>query len=372
MRSPPVHRIGPYGQIMDEPKSLSTIWATVLLLCAGLSFAWSSLHTTADARHAMEATPAVGAQQHARDAQQLIATASASDPKAMELDIARLGATTPVSPEELRKEYLETDDLYGYVQVLLRQPDNEDGAAQYHIYLALEECRFYLGLDSIAAYAMYAKGLLMLYDGPADERFRWESEFARCKNFVDADLRVLEAAMDVESPGAAAEYGAVWLVRAWESDYGPALAEAALRSPSLDPGERLALLQRAYLSGHPDVYWQVFAQFADEDVTHATVGSVAWLIAACRAGADCSVQSPWFRNWISAAAGGTSLPYQRSAIEHYWGMLPPDARTSAYHLATRIEACRRSGCLASLPWPRLSARDAEEIAPEPGSVPADQ
>jgi hypothetical protein len=268
--------------------------------------------------------------------------------------IARLGRAAP-RLEPLRRAYLDAPNLTQFALDRLPRALAGDGASQYFIYLALDQCRAYLRRD-IESARLTLETMLDQPDLVGEERVAWRAEYERCRGFGLGGWDAIGVALGMEEPGSEAEYASLWFERAGQAHYPTALAELALRPGPVGAAERAAMLEEALAQGSPDVYWLLFAHTIDEPSGAASVDALAWLIVACRAGQDCTEQARWFRGFACLAEGPGCTP-GRSALEHYWlGTASPD-RDRAWDEAARIEAALAAGERQSLPFPDLQQRD---------------
>ncbi|HUP90912.1 MAG TPA: hypothetical protein VM074_01590 [Solimonas sp.] len=283
--------------------------------------------------------------------------AAPASPHVLTLDreIARIGDQGARSPEPLAERYARASSLRTFAFEMLGRAVAGDGAAQYHLYLALEQCVMYLRLGREDAQAMYAQQMVVLADARAEERSRWEFEYNRCQDFAAGGVEPFAAALGDRRPGAANEYASVWFELSADSGYPLAQAERALRSDAYSPMQRREWLEQAAAGGDPAVYWALFSYaLAQEPQELAT----AWLIVACRAGMDCTEASPWYRTACDDQDEDL-CQLGESALEHYWFRLPSDRRAAAWARAADVERLLAQGEWGQLPWPVLQGRDAD-------------
>jgi hypothetical protein len=275
-------------------------------------------------------------------------------PAVLSLDpqVARLGAARP-RLDPLRRAFLDAPNLTRFAMDLLPQAVAGDGASQYFIYLALDQCRAYLRRDLESA-RLNLEMMLNVPDLSGEERAAWRAEYERCRGFGLGGWDAIGQALGMEEPGSEAEYASLWFERATQSGYPTALAELALRPNPLNVAEREALLHEALPQAGPDVYWLLFAHSAD---VGAAVGvpALAWLVVACRAGQDCGADARWFRGM--ACMEGEGCVEGRSALEHYWLAASPGERDAAWTEARRIESALEAGLWEELPVPDLERLD---------------
>ncbi|MGQ0587099.1 MAG: hypothetical protein ACT4PK_07850 [Gammaproteobacteria bacterium] len=272
---------------------------------------------------------------------------------ALDGEIARMGRAAP-RLEPLRRAFLDAPNLTQFAMDRLPRAIAGDGASQYFIYLALEQCRGYLRRDLESA-RLNLENMLNVQDLAGEERVAWRNEYERCRGFGLGGWDAIGQALGAEEPGSEAEYASLWFERAGQAGYPTALAELALRPSPIGAPEREAMLRDALASGGPDVYWLLFAHSADVPSGEASVPSLAWLIVACRSGQDCSEQARWYRGF--ACLQGYGCTEGRSALEHYWFSAPVRERDQAWILAARMEVALRAGQWDELPFPDLERLD---------------
>lgn len=277
----------------------------------------------------------------------------------IEREIAGLSQQGGGAPDPTLTTYQSSVDLYDFLMDMIPQAARGNGAAQYHIYLALEECRAYLGPNGEATLEETTLKPFWRNAPTGDnslesdaERRLWLNEYHRCKHFVGGSLTALEAALGDALPGDVTEYGAVWFERAFLSGYPIALADMALRLPSITRAARIALLEKAVASGDAQVFLSIFEHALDSSSHDKHLSSTsAWLLVACRAGLDCGPHAYWYRT--RACVGNPLLPCKpgESALMYFWSQLSPAQRVMAYELALSIEQALLMEDFSQLPWP---------------------
>jgi hypothetical protein len=273
---------------------------------------------------------------------------------ALDAQIARLGAARP-RLDPLRRAFLEAPNLTRFAMDRLPAAIAGDGASQYFIYLALDQCRAYLRRDLESA-RLNLEAMLNVPDLSGEERAAWRTEYERCRGFGLGGWDAIGQALGMEEPGSEAEYASLWFERATLSGYPTALAEMALRPNPLSVAEREALLHEALPQAGPDMYWLLFAHSSDVTVDETSVPALAWLLVACRAGQDCTEEARWYRGLVCMQEGA-ACPQGRSALEHYWLAASPRERDQAWVEARRIEAVLAAGQWQDLPIPDLEKLD---------------
>ena len=273
---------------------------------------------------------------------------------ALDQEVARLGRARP-RLDALRRAFLDAPDLTQFALDQLPAAIGGDGASQYFIYLALDQCRAYLRRDLESA-RLNLEAMLDVPDLTGEERAAWRAEYERCRGFGLGGWDAIGQALGMEDPGSEAEYASLWFERATLSGHPTALAELALRPNPLDVTERLAMLQEALPQAGPDMYWLLFAHSADGGAGAAGVPALAWLIVACRAGQDCGENARWFRG-LACMQEGDACVQGRTALEHYWYSASAGERDAAWTEAYRIEAALDAGAWEDLPLPDLERLD---------------
>ena len=272
----------------------------------------------------------------------------------LDREIARLGRAPP-RLEPLRRAFLDSTSLVQFALDILPRASDGDGASQYFIYLALDQCRSYLRSDLDLA-SENLERMASIADLTTEERITWQSEYARCRGFSMTDWSALGDALGDDRPGAEIEYASVWFERAALSGYPPALAEQALRPGPYGTDDRMALLREALPGAGAEVAWLLFAHSGDAQSGEINVPALAWLIVACRAGQDCSEDARWYRGFVCTQEERRCSAGQ-SALEYYWQAASPSERDRAWTQAHEIEAVLGTGEWHSLPLPELESRD---------------
>lgn len=331
-----------------------------IVVLAGLLFAIApglfeatGLRKAGDTREAAPTPPAArapGTQSAAGAVQPTLAE--------IETQIAELARSPPRYFDARQARYRQSTDLYGMLMDLVPAAARGEGAAQYHIYLALQECRAYLGPNGEATLEETTLTPFWRSTQPGNgetpvsglERELWLDEYHRCKNFVGASLVTLETAMANEAPGDVTEYGAVWFERSFQAGYPLALVNMALRLSTLSDRERQLLLRMATRSGDPLVFLSLFENAWITARSKSTAPhAAAWLVLACRAGLDCSAQAYWYQSRICASEWADSCQPGETAIGHFWSQLRKDQKHRAYRRAQTIAAQLEAGDLRVLP-----------------------
>jgi len=284
---------------------------------------------------------------------------------ALDREIARLGHA-PARLEPLRRAFLESTNLLQFALDRLPPAAAGDGASQYFIYLALDQCRSYLRNEVDGAGANLDR-IMSLPDLTAEERIAFRFEYERCRAFSMDDWSAIGDALGDDRSGAEVEYASVWFERAALAGYGPALAEQALRPSPYGAAERAAMLREALPDGGAEVYWLLFAHSGEAQAGEINVPALAWLIVACRAGQDCSETARWYHGFVCTEDPRRCAPGQ-SALEYYWLAASPQERDQAWSQAFEIEGYLESGRLDDLPLPDLESLDYHHTLGGPGNL----
>jgi hypothetical protein len=202
-----------------------------------------------------------------------------------------------------------------------------DGAAQYYIGHALARCEetnaLYLGADSVdqaVSHLAFSPALLEL----ERQEYLDCSKFRRISPFKDLP----------ERPGGyPAEY---WQSRAVESRYPVAMVAAALDSPGQYTPQVIAT---ALATGDADAMLLFgWSQATTAKATNsAPIMAAAWVVAACRSGANCGPTNdalPFFTCRAGIELGCTE---RYTAIDELTASLSPQDFDQAYLLAQDIQ-----------------------------------
>lgn len=277
---------------------------------------------------------------------------------ALDAQIARLGRAPPrLDPQ--RRAFLEAPNLTQFALDRLPRAIAGDGASQYFIYLALDQCRAYLRRD-IESARVNLETMLNVPDLSGEERAAWRAEYERCRGFGLGGWDAIGQALGLEDPGSEAEYASLWFERATLARYPTALAELALRPNPYGVAEREAMLLEALPQAGADVYWLMFAHSADIPSGETSVPALAWLIVACRSGQDCSEDARWYRS-IACLREEGGCANGRTALEHYWFSASASQRDAAWTQAMAIEGALETGQWEELPFPDLERLDNHRV-----------
>jgi hypothetical protein len=202
-----------------------------------------------------------------------------------------------------------------------------DGAAQYYIGHALARCEETNALYQDADSADQAVSHLVF--SPAFRELE-RQEYLDCRKFrSNSPFRGLP-----ERPGGyPAEY---WRSRAVESRYPVAVVEAALDSPGQDTPQAIAT---ALATGNTEAMLLFgWSQATTAKATNsAPIMAAAWVVAACRSGANCGPTNdalPFFTCRAGIELGCTE---RYTAIDELTASLSPQDFDQAYLLAQDIQ-----------------------------------
>ena len=186
-------------------------------------------------------------------------------------------------------------DYLDFVRALMPAAQAGDAAAQFHIFRALDYCaveyRFHIDRGGVRR---------TLDDALRTAAGRWPYDSETVRR-VHARCHTL-----VESEGKELGERSKWLQLASDGGYPLAQAIASHRKPDSSPSghseeltnseEGRRLLASAIRSGDPEVLWEIgnfgLAPKLDDDLA---VPELAWILAACQRGVDCSPQSDTVR-----------------------------------------------------------------------------
>ncbi len=273
-------------------------------------------------------------------------------------EIARIGRAPP-RLDPLRRAFLEAPNLTQFALDRLPRALAGDGASQYFIYLALDQCRAYLRRDLESA-RVNLETMLNVPDLSGEERVAWRAEYERCRGFGLGGWDAIGQGLGMDEPGSEAEYASLWFERATQARYPTALAELALRPNPHTTAEREAMLLEALPQAGADVYWLLFAHSADIPSGELSVPALAWLIVACRAGHDCTEDARWYRSFACLDEEG-ACPQGQSALEHYWFSASARERDAAWVQSRGIAAALEAGEWGELPFPELERLDNHRV-----------
>ena len=222
-----------------------------------------------------------------------------------------------------------------------------DAAANHVIYLALEECHWFLLEDAQSVLALNQRMLVSDIDLSPFEQRQWALEYQRCLGFSVNGVDAIGTALGDARPGVVTAFASVFFDRAVRRDYAPALVELAYRPGPLDTEGRRELLQLAAASGDPEAYWLLFTHGEAHDGVQTE--DLAWLNLACRLGWECGDSAAWYRDHycVRQACPRTGEPLDVIAAR----LAPGDAQRAG-EMAAALERAILAGDPA-LPLPPL-------------------
>jgi hypothetical protein len=222
-------------------------------------------------------------------------------------------------------------DYFEFVTAAARAAYDGDGAAQYYIGRALSRCEETNALyrdadnaDQAVAHLASLPAMLEL------ER----QEYLNCRKFLSENpFRDLP-----ERPGGYP--AAYWQARALESRYPVALVEAALDSPGTYTPEQIA---SALATGNADAMLLYgWSQAPAAEATGATpIMAAAWVLAACRSGANCGPTNAVVPLGLCSAGIDLGCTERATAIDELTARLGSQDLDEANLLAQDIQGSMR-------------------------------
>jgi hypothetical protein len=207
----------------------------------------------------------------------------------------------PVEPQKL--DAAKGPDPFEFIRALAKSAYDGDGRAQYLISRELDRCemtlslvRKHVGDPESHIWSLPETG----WTQPMKESTI--AELRRCIRLLKEDPF---ADLPPRKEGYSFQY---WRNRAVEAGYPQAVVDKSLRDWSLQTeggthaqkagAESLGKLANAVVSGDPEIALTIgFRQSMYEDPSRKTSAS-AWMLAACRLGADCSANSKVVPFWM--------------------------------------------------------------------------
>ena len=203
--------------------------------------------------------------------------------------------STDVAPASEVRKTADSTDPFEFIRSLAKSAFDGDGRAQYLVGREYDRCEMTLSLVR----KMEGDPETVIWgfpdSWPQTLKERSIAEYRRC-------IRLLKEDPFAELPARKAGYPPkYWMQRSAEAGYPLAVAERSLAESLRSPGEAAAPgklsvesvdeLTKATMSGDPDVALTIgFRQSWFDDPARTTAAS-AWMLAACRMGADCGANS---------------------------------------------------------------------------------
>jgi hypothetical protein len=204
-------------------------------------------------------------------------------------------AATPLAPGESaprqnapapeKRQVTTGSDPFDFIRGLAKAAYEGDGRAQYLVGRELDRCEMTLSL--VRRSDGDPEDIIWGFPDswPQELKERSIAEYRRCRRLMKEDPF---AELPARKGGYPFQY---WKQRATESGYPLAVTERALSESSRPSVEAVDVLTKAAMSGDPDVALTIgFRQSTFDDPVRKTAAS-AWMLAACRMGADCGANS---------------------------------------------------------------------------------
>jgi hypothetical protein len=244
---------------------------------------------------------------------------------------------------EVRK-VASSSDPFEYIHGLAKSAFDGDGRAQYLVGRELDKCEMTLMLVRKMPGDPEAVIWGMPDSWPQTLKERTIAEYRRCARLLKEDPF---AELPARNGGYPFKY---WKQRAVESGYPLAVTEHALeRRPSADAAEALKMraetirdLTKATESGDPDVALTIgFRQSTFDDPVRTTTAS-AWMLAACRLGADCTPSSKVYPFYMCYDPDYPNCDKEGDVELRVSVSLGPERYADAYAQSQAIEEALRS------------------------------
>lgn len=265
-----------------------------------------------------------------------------ASPPALAMD-APSGKAAPAT--EVRKA-VDNSDPFEFIRSLAKAAFDGDGRAQYLVGREYDKCEMTLSLvrkmdgDPEAAIWGFPDSW------PQELKERSIAEYRRCHRLLKEDPF---ADLPARKGGYPYKY---WMQRSAEAGYPLAVAERALSSSTRMPVnesdagklsvESVDELTKATMSGDPDVALTIgFRQSTFDDPVRTTVAS-AWMLAACRMGADCGADSKVYPFFMCYDAQHPNCDKDGSVELNVSIALSPERYADAYAQSQAIEETLRS------------------------------
>jgi hypothetical protein len=250
-----------------------------------------------------------------------------------------------VPATEVRK-VTNGSDPFEYIRGLAKSAFDGDGRAQYLIGRELDRCEMTLSLVRKMPGDPEAVIWGMPDSWPQALKERSIGEYRRCKRLLKEDPF---AELPPRDGGYPFQY---WKKQAAQSGYPLAVAESTLEKQAQQPAEAkdagrlsddsLQALTKATVSGDPDVALIIgFRQSWFDDPARTTTAN-AWMLAACRLGADCGADSkvyPFFMCYDPALPDCDKNGDVERSVSY---ALSPEKYADAYAQSQAIEEVLRS------------------------------
>jgi hypothetical protein len=240
----------------------------------------------------------------------------------------------------------ESPDPFELIRALAKAAYDGDGRAQYLVGRELDKCEMTLSLVRKLDGDPEATIWGFPESWPQELKERTIAEYRRCRRLLKEDPF---AELPARKGGYTPKY---WMQRSVDAGYPLALAERSLSGSTPLPVDeagagRLSVesvdeLTKATMSGDPDVALTIgFRQSAFDDPARTTTAS-AWMLAACRMGADCGADSKVYPFFMCYDPDHPNCDKDGSVELNVSLALSPERYADAYAQSQAIEEALRS------------------------------
>jgi hypothetical protein len=237
-------------------------------------------------------------------------------------------------------------DPFEFIRGLARSAFNGDGRAQYLVGRELDKCEMTLQLVRKMPGDPEAVIWGMPDSWPQTLKERTIAEYRRCARLMKEDPF---AELPPRNGGYPFQY---WKQRAVQSGYPLAVTEHTLdllvRTPA-DSADALKMrdetmrdLTKATVSGDPDVALTIGLRQSWFDDPVRTTTANAWMLAACRLGADCGANSKVYPFWMCYEPDNPNCDKEGDVEFAVSRALSPERYADAYAQSQVIEEALRS------------------------------
>jgi hypothetical protein len=248
------------------------------------------------------------------------------------------------APRIEERKVSSTSDPFEFIRGLARSAYEGDGRAQFLVSRELDRCEMTLSLvrkESDPEGSIWARPT---WSQTMKERDI--AEYRRCVRLMKEDPF---ADLPPRNGGYTFQY---WMQRSVQAGYPMAVAERSLTDLLRTPGDAtvaanlrtvsLDKLSKAAVSGEPDVALTIgFRNFGAEDAARNTSGA-AWMLAACRMGADCDSNSKIFPFWMCEDPDFPNCARDGNVELAMSASLKPGQYAEAYAQSQGVEEALRS------------------------------
>jgi hypothetical protein len=258
-------------------------------------------------------------------------------------DAATRSTNAPVIQE---RKTSSSSDPFEFIRGLAKSAYDGDGRAQYLVGHEYDRCEATLSL--VRKSDGNPEDVIWGFPDswPQELKERSIAEYRRCRRLLKEDPF---AELPARKGGYTPQY---WMQRSVEAGYPLAVAERSLSVSSHTPvdeasagrlsGESVDELTKATMSGDPDVALTIgFRQSMFDDPVRTTAAS-AWMLAACRLGADCGASSKVYPFFMCYDPQYPNCDKDGSVELNVSMALSPEKYAEAYAQSQAIEEALRS------------------------------